>query len=392
MDSPTLHAASAWMARPDLGPVAQVWFRPDLLLEGGPESWGRLEEELAKRRVEGWDRPDACGAAVGHFNYDGSYAFAFYPRSEGRMVDLEDFPAGGQGAAAQGLPRIQWQETPGFDGYTRRILAAQEEIAAGNIYQVNLARRYEARVPDSFDPAAFAFALWEASEASHAAYFRHPEYALASASPELFLSLSGRKITTRPVKGTRPRERDPEKDERQAFELSTNPKEIAELVMITDLERNDLGRICEYGSVRVVELAKRERHSHVFHLVSTIQGELRPEWSPVRALQACFPGGSITGAPKRKAMEIIRALEPFPRGFFTGAIGSFGYDGSAYFNIAIRTARWEPGKLVFYTGSGITALSDPEQEFRETEHKAAVLREAVDRYAARLEPARETRA
>jgi anthranilate/para-aminobenzoate synthase component I len=394
MDRTLFLQATAWMARPDLGAMAQVWLDPECRLEGGPRDWGKLEEEVQKRTVRGWDRPDACGAAVGHFNYDGSFAFAFYPPESGRLLPIEELAGEGEAFSNANAdpPPVAWREFPDQNGYAGQVRAAQEEIAAGNIYQVNLARRFEADVPATFDPADFARVLWECSEAPQSAYFRHPDYALASASPELFLSISGKKIVTRPVKGTRPRDRDPEKDEQQAFELSTNPKEIAELVMITDLERNDLGQICEYGSVRVVDLAKRERHSHVFHLVSTVQGELRAEWTPVRAVRACFPGGSITGAPKRTAMEIIRRLEPFDRGFFTGAIGCFGYDGSVYFNIAIRTARWRPGKLEFFTGSGITALSDPGQEFRETGHKALVLREAVARYCAQLSRTQETRA
>jgi anthranilate/para-aminobenzoate synthase component I len=189
--------------------------------------------------------------------------------------------------------------------------------------------------------------------------------------------MSGRRISTRPIKGTRPRKRDPEEDEREAFELKTSPKEIAELVMITDLERNDLGSICEYGSVSATQLLHLERYAQVFHLVSTVEGELRQDISQVGAMAACFPGGSISGAPKKRALEIIRELEPVPRDLFTGAIGYFGYNGESQFNIAIRTVVIRDGEASFHVGAGITADSDPEKEWEETLHKAAGILQAA---------------
>jgi anthranilate/para-aminobenzoate synthase component I len=156
-----------------------------------------------------------------------------------------------------------------------------------------------------------------------------------------------------------------------ARELTASPKERAELVMITDLERNDLGQVCEFGSVRVTGLLELERYAQVQHLVSTVEGTLRPDVDHVAAFQACFPGGSISGAPKKRALEIIHELEPHRRGLYTGAIGWFGFNGESQFSIAIRTA-WRTGEQVeFHTGSGIVADSDPDFEWEETRHKAS---------------------
>ncbi len=189
-------------------------------------------------------------------------------------------------------------------------------------------------------------------------------------------------MTTRPIKGTRPRSRDPMRDEQLAYELLTDPKELAELVMITDLERNDLGRICEYGSVAVTQLVQLERFAQVFHLVSTIEGLLRPGVDALEAVHACIPGGSISGAPKIRACEIIQELEPCPRGIYTGLIGYFDSSGDAAFSIAIRTLVQENGHLHFSVGSGITAGSVPAREYEETLHKAAGMQLALRTYAA----------
>jgi anthranilate/para-aminobenzoate synthase component I len=201
-----------------------------------------------------------------------------------------------------------------------------------------------------------------------------------STSPESFLRISGRSIRTRPIKGTRPRRRtSPQADEKSAYDLLTSSKEIAELIMITDLERNDLGQICEYGSVVVEELLALERFEHVFHLVSTVRGTLREEIDHVSALRACFPGGSITGAPKRRACEIIAELEPTPRGVYTGTIGWFGFNGESAFNIAIRTVVIEGDRAHFHVGAGIVADSVPEMEWQETLDKAAGILLAAER-------------
>ena len=171
----------------------------------------------------------------------------------------------------------------------------------------------------------------------------------------------------------------PETDSRSAFELQTSEKEIAELVMITDLERNDLGQVCEFGSVKVTEMLKLERLEQVYHLISTVTGQLRPETSQLDALAACFPGGSITGAPKKRATEIINELEPDPRGLYTGAIGYFGDNGESQFNIAIRTLVHDKAAqaVSYHVGAGIVADSDPAAEYDETLQKAEGIRLAL---------------
>jgi len=261
------------------------------------------------------------------------------------------------------------------------VREAQESIRRGDIYQINLTRKIFLDGLDLNARRLFQH-LWQRTVAPHSAFLELGDRVLLCASPELFLDISGRQIMTQPIKGTRPRDSDGNRDERNAFELRTDPKEIAELVMITDLERNDLGQICEYGSVQVSDLVVSRSFSHVHHLISTVVGTLKPEITAVAALRACYPGGSITGAPKRRAVEIIRKLEAGDRGFYTGVIGYFGFDGSAHFCMAIRTLEYQEGQLSFGVGSGITIDSNPEREFEETEHKAAAMMQALESYMA----------
>ena len=248
---------------------------------------------------------------------------------------------------------------------------AKEYIAAGDIYQVNLSHRFDSPWPAEADAFAFYLKLRDCSPAPYAAFFDIGDRQIISSSPECFLNLSGTRIITRPIKGTRPRYHDAGEDERSAYELITSPKEIAELVMITDLERNDIGKVCEFGTVRVAELLKLERFAHVFHLVSTVEGRLRSDTGHIHALQACFPGGSISGAPKHRALEVISELEPVSRGLYTGAIGYFGTNNESQFSIAIRTAVIEDGILSLHVGAGIVADSKADCEYEETLHKAA---------------------
>ena len=209
------------------------------------------------------------------------------------------------------------------------------------------------------------------SPAPFSAYLDFADFELASTSPELFLRLSGNHILTRPIKGTRPRGSDPTRDAQLAYELQTSPKENAELVMITDLLRNDLGRVCEYGTVQVPDLMRLEKYSHVQHLVSTVEGRLRPDVTHFDAFASCFPGGSVTGAPKIRAMEIIDELEPLSRGPYTGALGYLGFNRESQVNIVIRTALVKDGQGYFNVGAGIVADSDPEAEWEETLAKGA---------------------
>jgi para-aminobenzoate synthetase component I len=255
------------------------------------------------------------------------------------------------------------------EAFLQGIKKAGAFIRAGDIYQVNLSQRFSlaARV----DPWTFFQHLTGISPAPHAAYVNAGDLVIASSSPELFLRLSGRHVLTRPIKGTRPRSPDRTRDAQLTYELQTSPKELAELVMITDLLRNDLGRICQFGSVHTPELIRLERYALVQHLVSSIEGLLRPEVTHLQALASCFPGGSITGAPKVRAMEIIEALEPVARGPYTGALGYIGFNQESQLSIIIRSALFQEEAVHFQAGAGIVADSDPEAEYLETVAKAS---------------------
>lgn len=351
---------------PGAGAVSLLACEPEFVLEGG--DWKQLEAE-----VERWTRGSG-GAAVGLAAYGGEFRFAFYRTvhrffHDSGVWDVK--PAAFEEAELEGgvMPRFE-AETERVD-FLAMVGRAQEYIAAGDIYQVCLSHRFSA-VGD-FDAWSYHEQLRRHSPAPYAAYLDCGGFRLVSASPECFLKMNGRQILTRPIKGTRPRAGDDEGDSTNSYELVNSPKEIAELTMITDLERNDLGRVCDYGTVEVPVLLQLETFRQVFHLVSTVRGRLREDVSQVRALRECFPGGSITGAPKKRAMEIIAELEPVPRGIYTGAIGYFGCDGSSEFAIAIRTAVFEPGLAHFHAGAGIVADSEPGLEWEETWHKAAGL-------------------
>jgi aminodeoxychorismate synthase component I len=253
---------------------------------------------------------------------------------------------------------------------------AQKYIGTGDIYQANLSQRLTASSHLS------AWELFErlaaVSPAPFSAFLDCGDFQIASSSPEQFLRLSGSHIVTRPIKGTRPRNPDPTRDAQLAFELQTSAKELAELVMITDLLRNDLGKVCEYGSVQVPELAKLEKFAQVQHLVSTVEGRLRKNVTHFAALAACFPGGSITGAPKFRAMEVIDELEPIARGPYCGAIGYLGFNHESQLSITIRTAVCKDGRAHFNVGAGIVADSNPAAEYDETLAKAAGFLEALN--------------
>jgi len=254
-------------------------------------------------------------------------------------------------------------------GFLLAVERAQRYIRAGDIYQVNLAQRLAA--PAAGTGWDFFERLSAVSPAPFSAFLDCEEFQIASSSPELFLRLSGPHITTRPIKGTRPRSSDPTRDAQLTYELQTSAKEMAELVMITDLLRNDLGRVCEFGSVQVPELVRLERYPQVQHLVSTVEGRLARGVTHFEAFARCFPGGSITGAPKIRAMEIIDELEPVTRGPYTGCIGYLGFNRESQLNIAIRTAVCLPETVYFHAGAGIVADSVPDAEYDETLAKAA---------------------
>jgi para-aminobenzoate synthetase component I len=268
--------------------------------------------------------------------------------------------------------------TSNFDraGYEAAVRRAVEYIHAGDCFQVNLSQRLLAPLREH--PLVLYGRLRQLNPAPFAGYFDLGDYQILSASPERFLRVDGAgEIETRPIKGTRPRGATPEEDAALVRELATSAKDIAENVMIVDLLRNDIGKVAEYGSVRVPRLCEVESFRFVHHLVSEVRGKLRPGLGPLDLLAAAFPGGSVTGAPKVRAMEIIAELEPTARGAYCGCLGWIGFNGAMDTNILIRTFTAGRGWVQFPVGGGIVAESDPAREYEETLHKAAGLLRAL---------------
>ncbi len=259
--------------------------------------------------------------------------------------------------------------------YMKAVNRVREYIAAGDVFQVNLSQRFEADL--EIPPYELYKRLRAVNPAPFASYLNFSGIAIVSASPERFLKVQSDLVETRPVKGTRPRGRDSVEDEHLAHELIHSIKDRAENVMIVDLERNDLGRVCYYGTVKVTELAILETFPTVFHLTSTVVGRLRRGKSNIDLLKATFPGGSITGAPKVRAMEIIDELEPTKRSVYTGSIGYLSFNEDMDINIVIRTFLIKEGKAYFQVGGGIIYDSDSEAEYMETLDKAKALIQAL---------------
>ncbi len=256
------------------------------------------------------------------------------------------------------------------DLYLQRIALAQEHIGAGDVYQANVSRAWRGKLAPGWRPLALYQQLCAANPAPFAALLQWRGLTVASSSPERLLRISGRAVSTRPIAGTRPRTNAPNADQREALALVAHPKERAEHVMLIDLERNDLGRVCEAGSVTVDEFMVTESYAHVHHIVSNVRGSLRSDVTAIDALRAVFPGGTITGCPKIRCMELIAELEGEGRGFYTGSLGYLSCDGRADFNILIRTLTVHEDQVELRAGAGIVADSDPTRELEETRAKA----------------------
>lgn len=257
------------------------------------------------------------------------------------------------------------------DAYMAAVSRAVEYVHAGDVFQVNLSQRLQG--PLNRKPADVYLSLRRRNPAPFGAFFGARNYAIASTSPERFLELDGARVETRPIKGTRPRTTDPDVDGAFAAELFASEKDRAENLMIVDLLRNDLSRVCRPSSVRVESLFDVESFATVHHLVSTVSGMLEPTVGAVDLIRACFPSGSVTGAPKIRAMEIISELEPVERGPYCGAIGYIGFDGRMDTSVAIRTMLLRDGIARFHVGGGVVADSEPAAEYEETLDKAAGL-------------------
>jgi aminodeoxychorismate synthase component I len=392
LDEPIFLDTSGNLPRDAPAPLSLIAAEPTAIFKGSlrsPTDLASLEDHVASHALPAANHPFPLGGLFGSIDYEGDYHFGSY-----RNILVYDHLAQtwwevGEPGLSQKRQRQDNSAEPTFgpwksnltaDEFQRKVQQAQQYIAAGDVYQINLAQRFRASVNGSSLWPTYC-RLRKASPAPMAAYLRTSDGGgreILSSSPELFLKFSGRRVQTRPIKGTRPRFIDPAADIRSSHELRTSEKERAELLMITDLLRNDLGRVCDFGTVQVDALARLESLAQVHHLVSTVSGSLRKEVTQLAALASCSPGGSITGAPKKRATEIISELEPDARGFYTGSIGYLGYNGESQFNIAIRTLIREGDRAHYHVGSGIVADSEAVAEYEETLHKAKGLRAAIE--------------
>jgi len=382
--------------------------------EGNP--FTALRELIGRCRVESADHPvPFVGGLVGYLGYDLCHFVERLPRTATDDIALPDLhfalydgvaaydheacqwyaaSTAGEGPIARidallasARPDTRFAELPAStspicsnfarDRYLEAVRQAKDYIAAGDIFQVNLSQRFDTTI--AVPPAELYRRLRSANPAPFAAYLAldGDDGAVLSSSPERFLKVADRYVETRPIKGTRPRGRTPQEDGRLAAQLLSSSKDSAELTMIVDLERNDLGRVCDYGSVVVTEHKTLEAYASVFHLVSTVVGRLHEGQDLVDLLKATFPGGSITGAPKVRSMEIIDELEPTQRSVYTGSIGYIGADGTMDLNIVIRTILVYGNRVFFQVGGGIVADSDPDAEYQETLDKGARLFRAL---------------
>jgi anthranilate synthase component 1 len=337
-----------------------------------------IEPCLALPR-QGTSLPDAfarrCPGAVIVF-----HSSAQQQRPEGRALAVAESPAileeilrlleqseEQQNAPLPALERLEAEPAGKFKSGVMKILRYLQE---GDVFQVNLSRFWTGRFAQAPDPVAVYRRLCEHNPAPFAGMMRWGSATLLSSSPERLLRVRGRRVETRPIAGTRPRGKNTDQDLALSQELIDNVKERAEHIMLIDLERNDLGRVCIPGSIEVSELMVIESYAHVHHIVSNVRGNLRPDASPVDALKAVFPGGTITGCPKVRCMEIIAELEQVGRGFYTGSMGYLGLDGTMDFNILIRSMLLDGNEIAFRTGAGIVADSAPDFELQETLDKA----------------------
>ena len=295
------------------------------------------------------------------------------------------FARGGAGGGAETTaPALGQGETSlGRDEYIRAVEQAKDAIAAGEAIQVVLARRQSFELPvvdggKPLDGIGLYRALRRVNPSPYLFFTRTPAFEVVGASPELLVQVVGDRMSTHPIAGTRPRGTSPADDERLADELRRDPKERAEHVMLVDLGRNDLGRVAKPGTVTTSQYMEVERYSHVLHLVSHVEARLRADLDSVDALRSVFPAGTLSGAPKIRAMQLIAAAEGERRGLYGGAVGYLGYDGNLDTAITIRSAVLKDGQAHVHTGAGIVARSNPESEFEETEHKAAAVRRAIE--------------
>lgn len=294
------------------------------------------------------------------------------------IADLQAVVGGPTQDPAEQTTTYEVEEDPA-EPFLTAVHRAQQHIAAGDIYQANLSRGWRVRLPATRAVAVRDLypRLREANPGPFAALLQTESFAVLSSSPERLLQVSGQSVATRPIAGTRPRSRRADADAAEIAALVAHPKERAEHIMLIDLERNDLGRVCEGGSVEVDEFLTVESYQHVHHIVSSVRGRLRAGLTMIDALRAVFPGGTITGVPKIRCMQLIAELEGQGRGAYTGSLGYLGLNGQCDFNILIRTLVIGAAEIRFRTGAGIVADSDAQRELEETRAKARGLLAAL---------------
>jgi para-aminobenzoate synthetase component 1 len=406
------------------GPTTEIATRDGATTSSTSSPFALLREQLGQRCAAVEDLP-FCGGAIGYLGYDlgrrlermpsiaaadvdmpeiaiGIYDWAVvvdHEKRSARLVGLgrdprtfEQWPnllerlalSGAQKPVAPFRVLTRARSTVSRDEYAAAFRRVQEHIRLGDCYQVNLTQRFEARADG--DPWTAYLKLREINPAPFAAYLDFPDGRVLCSSPELFLRVVGDHVETKPIKGTRPRGADAARDRALAAALRTSAKDRAENVMIVDLLRNDLGKTCVPGSVRATKLFDVESFASVHQLVSTVEGQLSPDKDALDLLEGCFPGGSITGAPKVRAMQIIEELEPQRRGVYCGAIGYVGYDGNMSLNIAIRTLVQHGDSIYAWAGGGVVADSDVDAEYQESLDKAAALLEVLNPRASNVAP------
>ena len=409
---------SIWLDSGGMGRFDILTAAPHHMLERqGGDLFESLRAELGEKQPA-FDNVPFAGGAAGYLSYDvatgvhgiGIYDWALvldHCEKTASLVSHQRYPETeillGQllqrlSAAPDGARNESGEEEQGADNfivqgeircnftkatYSAAFTKVQGYLQAGDCYQVNLAQCFSALA--SGDALAAYLKLRKLSPAPYSAYVNFPKIQILCASPERFISVRAGKVETKPIKGTRPRDSNPLRDAQLASELAFHPKDRAENLMIVDLLRNDLGKNCKPGSVRVPELFKVESYANVHHLVSTVHGELSEGRDALDVLKGCFPGGSITGAPKLRAMQIISELEPDPREIYCGAIGYVGFDGNMDCNIVIRTLLYSLGEIRCWTGGGLVADSLCDSEYQETLDKASLMLELLQLYGGELD-------
>ena len=415
---------AAWLDSGGMGRFDILTAAPHhtLVLDEATDPFDLIRHELGERVPSQNDVPFA-GGALGYWSYDlarrmtspqglhgqdagqlpvmavGIYDWALvldHQQHTARLVSHQRYPETSalltqilqRLQASLRLPddnfRVQGKVACNFtkQSYAAAFFAVQDYLQSGDCYQINLAQRFSAAATG--DAASAYLKLRELSPAPYSAFLDFPGVQILCASPERFISVDHGRVESKPIKGTRPRDSDPQRDQQLADELRQHPKDRAENLMIVDLLRNDLGKHCAPGSVRVPKLFEVESYSNVHHLVSTVQGVLAEGRDALDMLQGCFPGGSITGAPKLRAMQIIEQLEPDMRGVYCGAIGYVGFDGNMDSNIVIRTLVYSDGEIRCWAGGGIVADSQCEAEYQETLDKASAMLALLRLYGGEL--------